>query len=53
MRNLHKMVLSHVLEIKPDVVVSGMFKTYYENLRRIHTTSALDYRNSEVREMIS
>ena len=26
----HKMVLSHVLEIKPDVVVSGMLKTYYE-----------------------
>ena len=31
----YKMVLSHVLEIKHDVVVSGPFKTYYENLRRI------------------
>ena len=31
----HKIVLSHVLEIKPDVVASGTFKTYYENLIKI------------------
>ena len=30
----HKAILSHDLEIKPDVVVSGTFKTYYENLKR-------------------
>ena len=27
-----KIVLSHVLEIKPNVVVSGAFGTYYEKL---------------------
>ena len=25
----HKIVLSHVLEIRPDVMASGTFKTYY------------------------
>ena len=30
----HKMVLSHVLEIKPDLVVSGTFETYYEKLKK-------------------
>ena len=28
----HKAILSHDLEIKPDVILSGIFKTYYENL---------------------
>ena len=28
-----KIVLSHVLEMRPDVVVSGTFKTYYEKLK--------------------
>ena len=30
----HKAILSHDLENKPNVVVSGTFKTYYEKLRR-------------------
>ena len=30
----HKMVLCHVLEIKPDVVVSGSFKIYYEKHKK-------------------
>ena len=31
-----KMVLSHVLEIKPDVVVSGNFKTYEKLKKNLH-----------------
>ena len=30
----YKMVLPHVLEIKPNVVVSGTLKTYYDNLKK-------------------
>ena len=30
----HKIVLSHVLKIKPNVVVSCTFKTYYEKLKK-------------------
>ena len=30
----HKMVLSHVLEIKSNVMASGIFKTYYEKLKK-------------------
>ena len=32
---VHKAILSHNLEIKPDVVVSGNFKTCYENLKSV------------------
>ena len=30
----HKMKISHELEIKPEVVVSGAFQTYYERLKK-------------------
>ena len=31
----HKAMISHELEIRPDIVVSGMFTEYYEWLKKI------------------
>ena len=30
----HKMKISHELEVKPEIVVSGTFQTYYERLKK-------------------
>ena len=50
----HKMVLSHVLEINPDVVVSGMFKTYHENLKNLkYLFSRLQKLRSERSDLIN
>ena len=37
----HKATISHELEIRPDVVVSGMFTEYYERVEKefeVHAT---------------
>ena len=30
----HKATISHELEIRPEAVVSGIFKDYYERLKK-------------------
>ena len=51
----HKMVLSHVPEIKPDVVVSGTFKTYYEKCKKYlnYLCSRLQKLRSERNDLIN
>ena len=51
----HKMVLSHVFEIMPNVVVNGTFKTYYVKLNKNmnYLCSRLQKFRSEINDLMS